>query len=68
MARKPTLKNGHRKRPRDVGPEMYCMSVRIPTVIAKRLREQADKEHRPMANLAALFIQSGLDDRQRGGN
>lgn len=44
------------------------MSVRIPTVIAKRLREQADKEHRPMANLAALFIQSGLDDRQRGGN
>ena len=47
--------------------DFYVMSVRLPMPVLEQLRAQAKVEGRPMANLAAVFIKAGLDDRQRGG-
>jgi hypothetical protein len=60
-------KTNGRKRPHDVAPDVYVISVRLRMPVLDRLRAQAKVEGRPMANLAAVFIQAGLDDRQRGG-
>ena len=58
--------NGKRKRRNDVAFDSYVFSVRLKMPVMERLRAQAEKEQRTMANLVAVFVQAGLDDRNRG--
>ena len=59
--------NGRRKRRNDVALDSYVFSVRLKMPVMARLRAQAEKEQRTMANLVAVFVQAGLDDRTKVG-
>lgn len=54
------------KKPQTNGEVSRPVSVRLKLPVYRRLNAQAKKEKRPMANLIAVFIQAGLDDRNRG--
>lgn len=52
--------NGKRKRANDVADNKYVFSIRLPMTTVHRLRVQAQQEHRTMANLVAMLIETGL--------
>lgn len=56
------MRKSNHKNERDT--RVIAARLKLPVYV--RLRAQADKEHRTMANLVAVFVQAGLDDRNRG--
>ena len=46
--------------------ETAVFNVRLRLPVMDRLREQAEHEDRSMAYLVAVFVQEGLDNRQKG--
>jgi len=60
MSMKKPHPNGKRKRRNDVAPDSYVFSCRLTIAVVHQLRVQAEKEHRSMANLAAMLIETGL--------
>ena len=58
--------NGKSKHHGGIADGSCVFSVRLRNEVRDRLRKLADAEDRSMAYLVAVFVQQGLDDRNRG--